>query len=157
MKDKIYRKVRDHSHCKGEYRGAAHSISNLKYSFPKKIPIAFSDACNYDYHFIIKEIAEKFKKQFTCLGENTETYITFIVPIEKKIQELIKIEKKLPKIYLKYYNLLIVQDLWQVHYQILSRIFLKKIIKLNVSTGTMIKNVKIAELNIDIATFFFNI
>ena len=34
-------------------------------------------------HFIIKELAEEFKKQFTCLGENTEKYIIFAVPIEK--------------------------------------------------------------------------
>ena len=30
-----------------------------------------------------------------------------------------------------YYNLLIVQDLWQAHYQILSIIFLKKFIELD--------------------------
>ena len=33
--------------------------------------------------FIKKGLAEKFKKQVTCLGENTEKYITFTVPIEK--------------------------------------------------------------------------
>ena len=38
---------------------------------------------NYDYHFIIRELAEKFKIQLTCLGENTEKYITFTVPLEK--------------------------------------------------------------------------
>ena len=31
---------------------------------------------------------------------------------KKKLQELIKTEKKLPKIYVKYDNLLTVQDLW---------------------------------------------
>ena len=34
--DKNYRKVRDHCHYAGEYRGSAHSICNLKYSAPKK-------------------------------------------------------------------------------------------------------------------------
>ena len=52
---------------------------------PKKIRIAFHDGSNYDYHFIIKELAEKFKIQFTCLGEYTEKYITFTVPIEKEV------------------------------------------------------------------------
>ena len=37
---------------------------------------------NYDHHFIIKELAEESKKKIICLGENTEKYITFIVPIE---------------------------------------------------------------------------
>ena len=41
--------------------GAAHSIYNLKYSVPKKIPIAFHNGSNYDYHFIAKELAEEFK------------------------------------------------------------------------------------------------
>ena len=64
-----YCKVRDHCHYTGEYRGAAHSVCNLKYSLPKKIPIAFHNGSNYDYHFIIKELAEEFKKKTTCLGE----------------------------------------------------------------------------------------
>ena len=63
---------------------------------------------------------------------------------------------KLQKIYLTYYDLLIVRDLWQAHYQILSIIFLKVFIKLNVNTDTMIKNLKIAELYINIATVFLN-
>ena len=72
LKDKKYRKFRDHFHYTGEYRGAAHGICNLKYSVPKKFPIVLHNGSNYDYHFIIKELAEEFKKQFTCLGENTE-------------------------------------------------------------------------------------
>ena len=65
-------------------------------------------------------------------------------------------ETKLQKIYLTYYNLLIVQDLWQVHYQILSIIFLKEFVKLNVNTDKMKRNVKLAELNIKIASAFSN-
>ena len=41
-------KVRDHCHHTGEYRGAAHSITNLKYSVPKKISITFYNGSNYD-------------------------------------------------------------------------------------------------------------
>ena len=59
--------------------------------------------------------------------------------------------QKLQKMYLTYYNLLIVQDLWQAHYQILSIIFLKEFIKLNVNSD-MKKNVKHVELNVSIVT-----
>ena len=47
--------------------------------------MAFHNEFNYDYHFIIKELAEEFKKQFTCLGKNAEKYITFTIPIEKEV------------------------------------------------------------------------
>ena len=73
-----------------------------------------------------------------------------------KFQELIKIEKKLQKTYLRYYNLLIAQSLWPAHYQILSIIFRKEFIKSNVNTDTITKNVKHAELNTKLATIFLN-
>ena len=59
LKDKKYCKVRDHCHYKKEYRGAAHTICNLKYSVPKKK--AFYSGSKYDYHFIIKQLEEDFK------------------------------------------------------------------------------------------------
>ena len=37
-----------------------------------------------DYHFVIKKLAEEFKGEFECLGENTEKYITFSVPLKKE-------------------------------------------------------------------------
>ena len=66
-------------------------------------------------------------------------------------------EKKLRKIYLTYYNILIAQVLWQAHYQILSIIFLKEFIELKVNADMMIKNVKLVELNISIKIFFLKI
>ena len=92
VKGKIFSIIRDHCYYTGEYRGVADSICNLKYSVPKKIPAAFHNGSSYDYHFIMKELSEQFKKQFTYLGENTEKYITFTVPIEKNLQKLIKME-----------------------------------------------------------------
>ena len=86
IKDKKHCKVRDHCQYTGEYRGAAHSICNLKYSLRKEIPIVFHNGPNYDYHFIIKELAEEFEENFNCLGKNTEKYINFLVPIVKELK-----------------------------------------------------------------------
>ena len=97
MKETKYCKVRDHFHYTGEYRGVAHSICNLKYSVPNKIPIVFHNGSNYDYHFIIKELAEEFKQRFTCLGENTEKYINFTVPIEKEVTRIDKNREDITK------------------------------------------------------------
>ena len=65
-------KVRDHCHYTGKYRGAAHDICNLRYKIPKEIPVLFHNGSTYDYHFIIKDLAEEFEGEFECLGENTE-------------------------------------------------------------------------------------
>ena len=51
---------------------------------PNEIPVVFRNGSNYDYHFIIKELAKEFKGKFECLGENTEKYNFFLVLIEKK-------------------------------------------------------------------------
>ena len=74
-----------------KYRGAAHDICNLRSKTPIEIPLVFHNGSTYDYHFIIKELAEKFEGQlFECLGENTEKYITFSVPIKKQITKIDK-------------------------------------------------------------------
>ena len=59
------------------------AIYNTKYL--KKIPIVFHNGSTYDYHFIIKQLAEDFKGQFECLGENTEKYISFSAHIKKAV------------------------------------------------------------------------
>ena len=46
----------------------------------------FHNGSIYDYHFIIKELVKELDGNFECLGENTEKYITFSVPIKKKIE-----------------------------------------------------------------------
>ena len=81
----------------GKYRSATRSICNLKYIVPKKIPIVFHNGSNYDYHFIIKELAEEIKKQFTCFRENTQKYITFTVPIEKEVTRIDKNQEEITK------------------------------------------------------------
>ena len=80
---KLYHKVRDNCHYTGKFRGAAHSIYNLRYKTPKEIPVVFQNGSTYNYHFIINKPAKEFD-QLECLGKNTEKYITFSVPISKE-------------------------------------------------------------------------
>ena len=74
------RKVKDHSHYTGKFRGAVNSKCNLNYKAPKDIPIIIHNT-SYDTHFITNQLAEEFKVEFNCIGDNMEKFITFSVPI----------------------------------------------------------------------------
>ena len=52
-KDENQQKVKDHGHITGN----AHSTCNLRFIVPNKIPAVFHKESNYDYHFIMKELA----------------------------------------------------------------------------------------------------
>ena len=41
----------------GKHRVVVHIIYILKYSLPKKIPLDFDNGSNYNYYFIIEELA----------------------------------------------------------------------------------------------------
>ena len=82
-----YIKVRDHCQYTEKYRGAAHKMCNLMYNTPREIPVTLHNCSSYDYHFIIKALAEEFDGDFECLGENKEKYITFSVPTKKESNE----------------------------------------------------------------------
>ena len=56
--------------------------------------MAFHNRPNYGYRFILKELAEKFEKQLTCLEESTETCL---VPIEKHVTRIGKNEQEITK------------------------------------------------------------
>ena len=81
---KKIRKVGDYCHCTGKFRGTAHSICNLRDKIQREIPIVFHFGWTYDYHFMIKQLAEEFKVKFVCLEETTEKYITFSAPAFKR-------------------------------------------------------------------------
>ena len=52
--------------------------------------MVFHNDSTYDYHFIIKELAEELEGEFESLGENTEKYVTFSVPIKNEITKIDK-------------------------------------------------------------------
>ena len=72
-----YKKVRDHCHFTGKYRGCAHSICNLNFCNRYfKIPVFFHNMKNYDGHLIIQN-AEKLsnKKKIDVIAQNSEKFI----------------------------------------------------------------------------------
>ena len=75
-------KVKDFCYYTGNFKGSAHRkcINNSLREI--EIPICFHNGSNYDYHFIIKEIAKEFDG-IECIGENSEKYITFTTTINK--------------------------------------------------------------------------
>ena len=113
---KNYRKVKDHCHFTGKYRGATYSISNSKFNVPGELFIVFHIGSKYGYNFITKILANEFEGQFECFEENTEKQKTFPVPIEKKVIKTNKAgnESVATLSYKKFF--LIVQDLQKVHY-----------------------------------------
>ena len=55
---KLYHIVSDNCHYSGKIRGPAHSICNLTYKTPKRIPVVFCNGSSYNYHFITEELAK---------------------------------------------------------------------------------------------------
>ena len=53
---------------------AACNICNFRFETPEEISVILYNWSNYDYHFIIKELAQQFKEQFKWLGENMEKW-----------------------------------------------------------------------------------
>ena len=80
------RKIRDHCHYTGLYRGAAHNNCNLKYRIPDHIPIVFHNLSVYDAHLFIKELGKKFNRDdIGVIAENKDKYISFNVKINVKL------------------------------------------------------------------------
>ena len=67
-------------------------IRQVNIDVPNEIAVISDNGPNCDYQYIMKEPAEKFERKLTCLGENTKTYITFSVPIKRKLKELVETE-----------------------------------------------------------------
>ena len=66
---------------------------------PNGISVVFHNRSNYDYHSIIKELANEFERQFECLVENNEKYKTFSVPTKRKLQKSMKMVTKALTVY----------------------------------------------------------
>ena len=74
--DKKEKKVRDHCHLTGKFRGAAHNKCNLKFKIPKFYPVIFHNLSGYDSHLFIKNLG-KSERKINCIPNNEEKYISF--------------------------------------------------------------------------------
>ena len=70
------KKVRDHCHFTGKYRGAAHDICNLKYKKPNFTPVVFHNLSGYDSHLFVKNLGTS-EGNINCIPNNEEKYISF--------------------------------------------------------------------------------
>ena len=82
------RKVRDHCHLTGKFRGAAHNKCNLKFRLPKFYPVIFHNLSGYDSHLFIKNLG-KSEGKIDCIPNNEEKYISFTkeILVDKFIDE----------------------------------------------------------------------
>ena len=90
------KKVRDHCHFTGKYRGAAHAKCNLQFKKPKFTPVIFHNLSGYDAHLFVKNLG-KSEGNIKCIPNNEEKYISFskeIVIGEYKNKKGEKVEVK---------------------------------------------------------------
>ena len=70
------KKVRDHCHFSGKFRGAAHNKCNLQYRVPSFIPVFFHNLSGYDSHLFVKKLGVS-EGDIQCIPNNDEKYISF--------------------------------------------------------------------------------
>ena len=76
------KKIRDHCHYIGLYRGPAHNNCNLKYRIPDHISIVFHNLSGYDAHLFIKELGRKFNKNdIGVIAENKENALVLMLKL----------------------------------------------------------------------------
>ena len=75
------KRVRDHNHFTGIFRGAAHNYCNLQYKIEKqryKLPVIFHNLRGYDSHLIFKQVKPK-HGHIDVIANTSERYISFSI------------------------------------------------------------------------------
>ena len=75
---KKLKKVRDHDHRTGCYRGAAHSKCNINFFSNRYVPVVFHNLRGYDSHLIVKEMYDLFPdKDRSVIPNSYENFMSF--------------------------------------------------------------------------------
>ena len=72
------KKVRDHCHVTGKFRGAAHRICNINFQLTKKVLVIFHNLRGYDSHLIFSEL-NKFDVKINVIPNGLEKYMAFFL------------------------------------------------------------------------------
>ncbi len=70
------KKVRDHCHLTGKYRGASCNSCNLRMRVPKFIPVLFHNLEGYDSHLFVKSLGYNTNENIRCIPKTDEKYIS---------------------------------------------------------------------------------
>ena len=70
------KKVKDHCHFTGKFRGAAHNICNMHFRKPKFTPVIIHNLSRYDSHLFVKNLG-KTEGNIKCIPNNEEKYLSF--------------------------------------------------------------------------------
>ena len=122
---KTDKRVRDHCHINGEFRGSAHNQCNRDFTITDKIPVIFHNLKGYDSHFIMQEIGkiietntyvdrkgETRQHKINVIPNNMEKYMAFMLgynlvfidSLQFMNQSLANLVKNLPEDAYKYTN-----------------------------------------------------
>ena len=74
--DNDNKKVRDHCHVTGKFRGAAHRSCNINFQSIKKVLVIFHNLRGYDSHLIFSEL-NKFDVKINVIPNGLEKYMAF--------------------------------------------------------------------------------
>ena len=117
------RRVRDHCHITGKFRGSGHNQCNRDFTITNKIPVIFHNLKGYDSHFIMQEIGkiietntyvdrkgETRQHKINVIPNNMEKYIAFMLgynlvfidSLQFMNQSLANLVKNLPEDAFKY-------------------------------------------------------
>lgn len=87
------KRVRDHCHFSGKYRGPAHNDCNLKFKESRFIPVIMHNLSGYDAHLLIKKLSKKIDGSISVIPVNAEQYISITKTVDKSIIDYPKSKK----------------------------------------------------------------
>ena len=72
----MMKKVRDHCHVTGKFRGVAYWDFNINFQLTKKVAVIFRNLRGYDSHLIFNEL-DKFDVKISVIPNGLEKYMAF--------------------------------------------------------------------------------